>query len=495
MEEIFNVVSYFYKDDKKVMLLKHDNMKYYYYLFETTENNYRYPTMEEFVDLNKMMILNRALLNIPNFDDRYKNCEARHKKILKKNQVKVCPKVVKNGIAILLTIPLIIHSYNVINIFKEIGNNENSSSYSVSVEENSTSVKREDVSKCGIENIVEYLEVQNPTWDQLIECAENNPSITGVYKDYINEGISNLRKNMPDLNLSILYYNLSNLKIIEVDDDTKDPRFTPRVRAKYAGRFVPKESTVYMTVNSSEKKDVFMHEFFGHASDILEIDYEDYCLNSSIRLCDSENLNYIPSSNNLGESIDGSYFTNNTIGFSFEEARSEMVAALALDKDIKEYTQYGLQVQELLILLNASGLTLTDISNKGLSVLVNKLYDMNINGYELINNSDEFLNAQRSNSFRVQDYYLVSNNIASFLSAYYNYLINDGYNHKEAIGVLNNIGEQSDVGGADSGFIYTDSFSINMYKNIVSSIGTEEEYSGIDLNTDNLVKNNLEYSK
>lgn len=485
MEEIFNKVGYLDFENKKVLVLENDTMKYYYFLIISSENKFLYPTMSEFVALNKLILHNQSLIVSINGQQESEG--------LKRQVVKIVPKIFHNGVLVVLTVALLI------TILTGCKKNADLSSQitwkpvvSTPVEDTNVStpveeqevhispvIEEQEIRLSGIEDVADYLDVKNPSWDDLLKCVEQNPNISEKYRGYIIKGINNLKQHMPDLRLDVLYYNISGLNIVEQTKETFAENFSGGYLKNISrGLFEAKTRTIYICTDIEEIEAVFMHELFGHGASVAYIDKGNIQIESSIKIYNRDGLDYAP------EWI----FT--TLGYSFEEAKAEMISLLAQDKSLKEATTYELHVQELSILLSASGVSLAELSNNGLRVLVNSICDMNINCFALINNLDRFEDCVRMGALDIHENYLVSRNVKAFLSYYYKYLINSGYSSQEALSQIREICEKCDMGPILGGFLGAD--HINIYyetEGIISSLEKGEEISTVELEMDSIIKN------
>ncbi len=65
-----------------------------------------------------------------------------------------------------------------------------------------------------LEEFRDYVEVKNPTYDDVRKTVEENVNINNQYKNYLYECLDNLEKNASDLDLIALYHNIKDLKIV-----------------------------------------------------------------------------------------------------------------------------------------------------------------------------------------------------------------------------------------------------------------------------------------
>lgn len=168
--------------------------------------------------------------------------------------------------------------------------------------------------------------IKNTEWDD-IRTAVEKLNTTQEYKDIIYRGINNLENSNFNTNLDLLLYNLSDLKIEEVNDTGLERT------ADNPAYFNPEEKSIIVNRNiECNFEAVFNHELFGHGMTTAVV-YND---NKKIR-CSTYTL--------VCTFVNGNYTGKELIGYSYEESLAELIATKANGKkDDTVSTVYSLSM-------------------------------------------------------------------------------------------------------------------------------------------------------
>lgn len=208
--------------------------------------------------------------------------------------------------------------------------------------------------KCTPENFGQYTKETNVTWDELKNTAEST-NFDDYHKQLLIKGINNLQKNNFNMNLSVINYNLKNIKI--------------KYESKYERESINGTFNCFeheMTIsdhieNKEEYESVFLHEILGHGM-------TDAYIEDSKVYCSIDQPTYII--DNEGNYVGGSFY-----GQAFEESMAQIIAITALDNELKpEYgCAYDMSMVEMLMILEDNNCNLVDYANKGVDYLTYKM--------------------------------------------------------------------------------------------------------------------------
>lgn len=90
-----------------------------------------------------------------------------------------------------------------------------------------------------------YLEVKNPTFDDVRDVVEKNDNLPPKFKKAIFDYISSLQKNQPGIDLCIFYYNMEGLKLV-IDNENSEQNSN---NVKIVAYFNSWERTIYLCDN------------------------------------------------------------------------------------------------------------------------------------------------------------------------------------------------------------------------------------------------------
>ncbi len=205
-----------------------------------------------------------------------------------------------------------------------------------------------------IQEFKQYLEYQDPTYDDLkkiLECKDIKP----IYQQWIKEGIENLRQELPHADLSVLYYNLSRLKIIEKSQEEIQKDMNNEAARAY---YLPRTAECVINAETIDEWNL-CHEILGHAFT------QAYVGNVIYR---TELIYSVPFEE------EGVY----ALGQGCEEAKAEMIAYLATGKRNLKKNGYAAEVEQFKVIMETIGMTLEEFLNGGMRFLMEKMYAQGI---------------------------------------------------------------------------------------------------------------------
>lgn len=219
--------------------------------------------------------------------------------------------------------------------------------------------------KCVPATFKNYIDKKNITWDDLKNTVEKT-NFDEYHKNLLLKGINNLQKNNFNIDLSVINYNLKNIKI-EYDNFDNNNVF---------GEFSCFEHKIKLSKNIKNKRGydiVFLHEMLGHGM-------TDAYIEESKVYCSIDTPTYIIDENNK-------YIGYSLYGEAFTEATAQIIALTALDYDLcEEYRSgYDLVMAEQLMLCKDNNCELDEYANYGVDILIKKMKKNKIdNPYEII---------------------------------------------------------------------------------------------------------------
>ena len=103
-----------------------------------------------------------------------------------------------------------------------------------------------------------------PTYEDLKNIFAKNETLPEEYKEWINEGLDNLQKEMPNLDLSVLYHNAQKMTFTEATaKDIKEKLGRDTIVSYFSSQT---GEVVYNPENVEFNKFTFLHEVLGHGS-------------------------------------------------------------------------------------------------------------------------------------------------------------------------------------------------------------------------------------
>lgn len=381
MEEFRILLEIEYKGNRYKVLSNKKFQKYFLKILN--DGTLMYPTIQEFQELYKMFQNNSIQSYCPETSDEFKVEEK-----FQKRKVKLEPKVIWKKTLITLALALTIISNNpkanAINIALSTEQNQTSQTteYIAGGQIQLEKIKDEvyivdewkDNIYCdSIEKFNKYIEIQNPTYDDIRAVLEENGNIAEEYKPIILEGINNLEERLPNMNLSVLYYNLSRMKTIEKKQENIKEDAGENAIAYFS------KITGEVVINKDNlDEEVLLHEILGHGSTCAIMQYDNKTLYMGPDL-----IRYFKEDNET-----------ELFGSSLAEAEADMIAKIALGEKIAYRQSYSAISEQLRIFMETSGVDFTTFVNKGTSYLVNEMYKNDIDDpFVYFENCDALRNA------------------------------------------------------------------------------------------------------
>lgn len=298
----------------------------------------------------------------------------------------------------------------------------------------------------------------NPTYTDLIKTLKSNQNVDDKYKAWLLEGIKNLEKSLPDVNLTVLNYNLNRLKLKETTLEALNTD-----GEKLVGRFDPETGEAYFIDAGDEESNKFVvfHEVLGHgiseatierdAKDTIkfgeytdfniEINRERIVISDSIFIMkvleqpiaikqDGEN------SGGLAENESTEHVEYFYIGQGIEEGKADIIAKMAMGNDKIKGHPYIEQSEQLRIMCEAVGLDFEDyISNGGAEILSQKMQENDVeNSLIYIVANDSYVSAMKNGSIEIIDPRdTFKENILAFFKDYADNKIKSGESREEIV--------------------------------------------------------------
>ena len=236
-------------------------------------------------------------------------------------------------------------------------NNKDLSSCGVSFEGYQDVTYKQTITPSQLANVLGYQTIE---WEDLVSTVNNNQNIEQSLKDILIEGINNLKENNFDIDLSVLYYNLTNLTVEYVD---------PSLTNDNAGYFNHDTCTVVISeeikINKDFYKEVMTHEILGHGSTRAYISEKEVLVDIMTPYLVIEDNGVVNSAGNYG------YFGM--------EGIADIITSTAMNKKLGYDTAaYTPEVYYLSTLCASVGITPEEYANNGIEYLSNKMVDNGI---------------------------------------------------------------------------------------------------------------------
>lgn len=244
-----------------------------------------------------------------------------------------------------------------------------------------------------------------PTYEDLLDAIKNNESITGRYEEWFKEAIDNLSQNeeFNGVDFSVLLYNVQRM---EIEEKTSEEIRNESEKTFAKAYFNPRTKKVAVNPDTVTQI-VFLHEVLGHASTqtITEenIFFESEAVITVIDREDNGNINDI---NNI------------IIGYGLEEGKADLLAELALNNSMRSSSNYDIEKESFREFKETLGLTWADIINNSMTLkIIAKMAELGMDdSIKYVDNSDTLY---RANMFDdVDDSIRFKNNIGEFLLDY-----------------------------------------------------------------------------
>lgn len=269
------------------------------------------------------------------------------------------------------------------------------------------------------EEFGKYVENSNPTYDDIRNALETNNNIKEKYKNIILKGIDNLEEKLPNMNLSVLYYNISRMKITETTIQDIKKECGANVIAyfnKMTGEIMVDENCV--------QDNTILHEVLGHGATCASLQIE----NKNV-IMGTELLIYFDETGNV-----------EVFGDSMSEAEADMIGEKGTEETY-QYSQEYLPISEQLrIFMSTAEVNLETLLNKGSKHLVEKLYSKGIKDpFIYIEQCDSLCRAMQSGIPITEPENAIKNNVKTFLKEYATSKLEQGEDIDSIIQQINKI--------------------------------------------------------
>ena len=482
-----------FKGNKYNVYIDAKYRKFYLKIIDTEYlMNLTYPTLEEFIQLNRLFGINYI-------EDKcyLTNRDHTNQKFSDRKTVKFIPKVITKTGLISLATALLLSGCTLNNNAKTSDSNQ-TETVEVMEEESKTIEEMTDeellkyygVSSEKIEdgiyalnemtidgktytvckNVDEFKEQVGmegiPTYDDLINAIKNNGTITGRYEEWFIEAINNLSQNeeFNGVDFSVLLYNIQKMQLREKNaDEIREESDTPTTQAYFA------PSTKDVAINpETVTKVIYLHEVLGHAC--TETITEDNIYFRSQAVITVLDRNEDGSINNIYNSI---------IGEGLEEGKSDMLAEVALNNEEISLSSYDIEKESVRELKETLGLSWADIINNSMSLkMLAKMSKIGIeNPIKYLDNTDTLYHATMFEDF--DDSIRFKNNMGDFLIDYAQSQIKSGRTVDE---VSSQISQMIQASPAYPNYIGTKTFAVKDLTNM-------QEYEKYVINSIQELKN------
>ena len=366
--EIYRVLLNISYKGKKFKVLSN---KYYqkYFLRILDDGSLMYPTFDEFKELYQIYTT-KKYYDIKKDEDKI--VYHKDKGFTKQKKLKLDPKVIIENTLCSLSIAicaveagLLIQSFNIsTSTSKQISDG-------VYILEKYTDENGITAPICSFSEFAEKLDVKDPSYEQVKELIEQKDNLSNKYKEWLITGLDNIEQKLGDIDLSVLYYNISRMNIIDQDyDEMREISMTNGTKAY----FNPKTGTV--AVNEDEvDSQILCHEVLGHG----------------ISEAYNEGKAYTSSKLTVYSKIE-QYGVVYSYGMAIEEAKAEMIGEIASGIPFGEYnSSYNQSMEFVRVCMETTGVTLQDLIQKGVPYLIEKMKENDINyPIDHIENMDAF---------------------------------------------------------------------------------------------------------
>lgn len=297
----------------------------------------------------------------------------------------------------------------------------------------------------------EYISTKkNPTYDEVKETLRNNPNVEQKYKKWLLEGLSNLEKRMPELNLTVLNYNMNRL---DINETTSEELNKDSDEETLAGRFDETTGKAYFIDMGDEDSNKFIvyHEVLGHgmseasferdtdetieyAGAEMKIGKERIVVSDSIfvmHITEDQKINSETGKLDIDEHP--RYFY---IGQGFEEGKSDIIAKFATGNENIKGHPYIEQSEQLRIICMAVGLSLEDyISQGGAEILSKKMQENDVQtSLSYILSEDTYVSAMKSDTVElIDEKFTFKENMLAFFKDYADNKIKNGESREKIV--------------------------------------------------------------
>jgi len=411
--------------------------KFYLKIIDSDKSmNLAYPTLEEFISLNKLFGMN--YINHVNYYIDENNSDY---KLSDSKRVKFIPKVVTKTGLISLAAAILLSGCGVQNI--PTSNMSEATSTIVETTNAEETAKPKTIQEMTDEEVLEYygypinkiedgiyalngiksngesyticrnvnefkkytgMEGQ-PSYEDLLKAIENNESITGRYEDWFKEAINNLSQNedFKGVDFSVLLYNIQRMKVEEKTTEQIREESNETFAKAY---FHPKTNQVAINPDTVTQV-VFLHEILGHACTQAITEENIYFKSEAVITI-------------LDRAEDGSVndISNVIIGYGLEEGKADMIAELALKGADRSTSSYDIEKETFREFKETLGLTWADIINNSMTLkIISKMAELGMdNSIKYVDNSDTLYRVGMFEDF--DENVRFKNNMGQFLLDY-----------------------------------------------------------------------------
>lgn len=276
----------------------------------------------------------------------------------------------------------------------------------------------------------------SPSFETTIETLVNNPNIPDDYKEILKNGLERLSEKLPDMDLTILNYNLCRMEIIKTTlDDLKE-----LTQNNYIGMFNPETGKVYFIEDEKDYMNQFtlLHECLGHASTEADIkmpynEHIDFAGGYDLDTLEVWASNYNFTLTPYTDSDGKEYLGFGLMGFGLEEGKADMIADKAMEGKILGGS-YEPADETLRIMLDTLGISITDfINGDGIYYLNSVMQQNNIqDSLRYIISMDVFDDCLKEAEIRITEGEAnITQNIVEFILDYADDKIKSGEMTKE----------------------------------------------------------------
>ncbi len=257
-----------------------------------------------------------------------------------------------------------------------------------------------------------YVDIKNPTFDDIRNLLAQNSNISGEYQEWLLEGINNLEENAPDLELVALYYNLKRISIVE--------KTTKEIVEKIgtSGAYFKVETGEVVINPETVSRYTLCHEILGHGISDIEID------------SNGTTVHYMPNCKALYVNLDTAEYKGENIGLSLEEGKADLISDIATN--CTSGGPYDAQAEQLRIFNEVTNTSLADFANNGVIGLINNMKKSDIdNPLIYISNVDCLLEATRKINLDIPTEYTIKHNIVEFFKDFADDKVENGTDKEE----------------------------------------------------------------
>lgn len=304
-----------------------------------------------------------------------------------------------------------------------------------------------------------YIETKaHPTYDDLIETVNSNPNITGKYKKWILEGLGNLAKNAPDLDLTVLNFNLSRLQL---EEKTKEELVQMNDGKEMSGLFDPETGKAYFTKGDDleSSKFIFFHEVLGHGISEASFERDSEPLADRLKMIkripvtvkdediEKDKIEISTSMTvlkifGIGNNRFGGNPIVSYVGQGFGEGIADQIAKYALDNENLQSHPYIESSEQFRIMTETVGMNLTEyISQGGAEILSKRMQENDVDdSLQYIIANDAYVTAMKECDIElVNENETFKANVMAFFKDYSDDKIARGNNKAKLVKRLSNI--------------------------------------------------------